>query len=187
MNGREWCRDACPKIGGRGRCKNPHIDMGHEEKSNGTLRARLNGRGFEQVPGIHYDPKSISAPVVCMMTIRIVFILMLMAWWKGHVLDVRGAFLKGDFGDDETLYLHVPQGMKEWYSEDVYLLLNKTLYGLKQAAYRFWLFLLTIVRRLKSHVPKPTLAYTSNGQRRVHYYFGSHGSTTAFSQGPRLT
>jgi hypothetical protein len=64
--------------------------------------------------GIHYDPKTIAAPVVSMMTIRIVFTIMLMVEWTGHVLDVRGAFLKGDFGDDETLYLHVPQGMKKW-------------------------------------------------------------------------
>jgi hypothetical protein len=120
-----------------------------KKKSNGTLRARLNGRGFEQVPGIHYDPKSIAAPVVSMMTIRIVFVLMIMAGWTGHVLDVRGAFLKGNFGDNETLYLHVPQGMEKWYTGDVVLLLHKTLYGLKQAAYRFWLFLLTIVRCLR--------------------------------------
>jgi hypothetical protein len=85
------------------------------------------------------------APVICMMTIRIVFILMLMAGWKGHVLDVRGAFLKGGFGDGETLYLHVPQGMEKWYDSNVLLLLKKTLHRLKQAAYRFGLFLLTIV------------------------------------------
>jgi hypothetical protein len=74
-----------------------------KKKATGTFRARLNGRGFEQVPGIHYDPKSTAAPVVCMMTIRIVFILMLMAEWPGHVLDVRGAFLKGNFADDEPM------------------------------------------------------------------------------------
>jgi hypothetical protein len=108
-----------------------------KKKSNGTYRARLNGRGFEQVPGVHFDPKSIAAPVVSMMTIRIVFVIMLMAGWTGHVLDVRGAFLKGDFADGETLYMHVRQGMEQWYGKDVYLLLHKTLYGLKQAAYRF--------------------------------------------------
>jgi hypothetical protein len=74
-----------------------------KKTSNGTLRARLNGRGFEPVPDSHYDPKSMAAPVVCMMTIRIVFILMLIAGWKGHVLDVRGAVLKGDLSDGETL------------------------------------------------------------------------------------
>jgi hypothetical protein len=26
-----------------------------KKKSNSTFRARLNGRGFEQVPGIHYE------------------------------------------------------------------------------------------------------------------------------------
>ena len=67
-----------------------------KKKSNGTFRARLNARGFEQVPGIHFDPKSVAAPVVSLMTIRIVFVLMIMAGWTGHVLDVRGAFLKGD-------------------------------------------------------------------------------------------
>jgi hypothetical protein len=36
--------------------------------------------------------------------------------------------------------------MEHHYATDIYLKLNKTLYGLKQAAYRFWLYLLTIVR-----------------------------------------
>jgi hypothetical protein len=65
------------------------------------------------------------------------------------VLDVRGEFLKGDFSNGETLSLHIPQGMEKWYGSDMIFLLQKTLYGLKQAAYQFWLFLLTIVRRLK--------------------------------------
>jgi hypothetical protein len=89
---------------------------------------------------LHFDPKSIAAPVVSMMTIRIVLVLMILAGWSGHVIDVRGAFLKGEFGDDENLYLHVPQGIEHHYATDIYLKLNKTLYGLKQAAYRFWLF-----------------------------------------------
>jgi hypothetical protein len=63
-----------------------------KKKANETYRARLNGRGFEQVPGINFDPKSIAAPVVSLMTIRIVYIFMLMAKWSGYILDVRGAF-----------------------------------------------------------------------------------------------
>jgi hypothetical protein len=119
-----------------------------KKKASGTFRARLNCRGFEQVPGIHYDPKSIAAPVVTLMTIRIVFVIMIMAGWTGHVLDVRGAFLKGDFADGENLYLNVPQGMEQHYSNNVYLHLCKTLYGMKQSAFRFWMFLLEIVKRL---------------------------------------
>jgi hypothetical protein len=48
---------------------------------------------------------------------------MLMAEWHGQVLDVRGAFLKGDFGNGELLYLQVPKGMERWYGEDAFLLL----------------------------------------------------------------
>jgi Reverse transcriptase (RNA-dependent DNA polymerase) len=83
-----------------------------KKKSNGTFRARLNAHGFEQVPGFHFDPKSVAAPVVSLITIRIVFVVMIMAGWTGLILDVRGAFQKGDFADDETLIMYVPQGME---------------------------------------------------------------------------
>eukprot|EP00957_Ditylum_brightwellii_P127504 9723610-Ditylum_brightwellii.AAC.1 len=32
-------------------------------KSHGTKRASINGRGYEQVGGVHYDGMSIHAPV----------------------------------------------------------------------------------------------------------------------------
>eukprot|EP00957_Ditylum_brightwellii_P159705 12155788-Ditylum_brightwellii.AAC.1 len=31
-------------------------------KSNGTNRARINGRVYEQIDGVHYDSTSIHAP-----------------------------------------------------------------------------------------------------------------------------
>ncbi len=40
-----------------------------KKKANGTYRARLNARGYEQVPGKHYDPNSIAAPVTSDVTI----------------------------------------------------------------------------------------------------------------------
>jgi hypothetical protein len=153
-----------------------------KKKANGTFRARLNGRGFEQVPGIHYDPKSIAAPVVCMMTIRIVFILMLMAEWSGHVLDVRGAILKGNFADDETMYIHVPQGMEQWYGDDVVLRLRKTLYGLKQSAYRLWIYLLKVIETLKCNSPKRIHVCIINGLQLEHCFCGFPGSTIVSSQ-----
>ena len=130
----------------------PKVDVPHgakiltstwamKKKSNGKYRARLNCRGFEQVPGVHYDESSIASPVVSAITIRIALILMLTARWSGEILDVRGAFLKGTFGNGEILYLHVPQGMEHHYPPNVVLHLEKTVYGLKQAAYRFWIFL----------------------------------------------
>jgi hypothetical protein len=116
-----------------------------KKKSNGKYRARLNCRGYEQVPGIHYDESSIASPVVSFITIRVTLVLMLMARWSGEILDVRGAFLKGTFANGEKLYMHVPQGMKRHYKPNTVLHLKKTIYGLKQAAYRFWIFLLSIV------------------------------------------
>ena len=50
-----------------------------KKKSNGTLRGRFTARGFKQREGEHYDSSSISAPVTCAATIRIVIVLMLMA------------------------------------------------------------------------------------------------------------
>ena len=68
-----------------------------KKKANGTFRARLNARGFMQVDGVHYDSANISAPVTNDVTIRIVLVIMLMASWVGELLDIKGAFLHGDF------------------------------------------------------------------------------------------
>jgi hypothetical protein len=46
-----------------------------KEKANGTYRARLNARGFDQVGGKHYDKTQISSPVVNEITVRMVLTL----------------------------------------------------------------------------------------------------------------
>jgi hypothetical protein len=48
---------------------------------------KIVDQGFKQVLGIPFDPKPIAAPVVIMITIRIV-IMMVMSGWIRHVLDV---------------------------------------------------------------------------------------------------
>jgi hypothetical protein len=103
----------------------------------------VNARGFEQVPGVHYDPKTIAAPVTNDITIRVILTVMLMALWIGELLDVKGAFLHGVFEPTEKpIYMKVPMGFEEFYPPGWYLLLLKTIYGLKQAAYAFWKALL---------------------------------------------
>ena len=64
-----------------------------KKKSNGTYRARLNMRGFEQREGEHYDGASIASPVTNDVTIRCALTLMIAASWAAHVVDVKGAFL----------------------------------------------------------------------------------------------
>jgi hypothetical protein len=109
-----------------------------KKKSNGTYRARINARGFEQVDGEHYDIDTKSSPVTSLVTTRIVMTLIVMTSWAAHLMDVHGAFLKGKFRDGEIIYMKVPQGFKKFYPKNVALLLLRTIYGLVQAALAFW-------------------------------------------------
>jgi hypothetical protein len=68
-----------------------------KNKANGTFRARLNMRGYEQVENVHYDPAWTSAPVAGATTIRCILVLMLMCGAYAHIVDVMGAFLLGPF------------------------------------------------------------------------------------------
>ena len=109
-----------------------------KKKASGAHRARVTARGFEQIDGEHYDENDKAAPVVCEATIRIMFILILMAGWWAEVIDVVGAFLLGEFDPKHKMYLWVPQGFERFYPDDVVLRLKRTLYGTKQAAMAFW-------------------------------------------------
>ena len=84
--------------------------------------------------------------MVAEATIRVVLILMIMGNFVGHLVDVNGAFLHGKFDDGEKVYMKVPQGFEKHFPEDVVLWLQKTQYGIKQAAYAFWLVLLAVMR-----------------------------------------
>ena len=139
-----------------------------KKKAMGQLCARLTAQGFMQVPGVHYDPKSIAAPVTNEMTIRIILTLMLMALWIGELLDVKGAFLHGDFGPREApILMKIPQGFEKFYPKGWLLLLLKTIYGLKQATFAFWKALLKAFKAMNFERSKadPCLyfAWTEHG------------------------
>lgn len=131
-----------------------------KKKSNGTFRARLNGRGYEQIDGEHYDKDSVSSPTVNVVSARILLVLMILMCGYAHLVDVNGAFLLGSFEPDpitaerRRVFMGIPQGMEEfipakfrpvaeWFWE-----LLRTLYGTKQAAKRFWLFLVGIMKKM---------------------------------------
>jgi len=63
---------------------------------------------------------------------------MILNHWKAHVIDVQGAFLNGRFSENEELYLKIPEGFERYYEKNNVLKLNRTIYGLKQAANAFW-------------------------------------------------
>jgi hypothetical protein len=92
-------------------------------------------------------------------TIRIVLMLMIMANMLAHVVDVKEAFLHGEFEDGEIIHMKVPQGFENHFPEGSVLLLKKCLYGLKQAAKAFWrqLFHLASAMELKQIMADPCL------------------------------
>ena len=63
-----------------------------------------------------------------------------MAGWIFDLLDVSGAFLLGLFGEEELMYIEVPQGFESKYKHlgDVVLQLKHTIFGTKQAAMAYW-------------------------------------------------
>ena len=109
-----------------------------KKKSSGVFRARINARGFEQVDGLHCKEDDEAGPVVNDATFHILLILMLMAEWSAHVLDVKGAFLDGLFEDGEAICMKVPEGFERRCPSDMALLLLRALCGLKQSACAFW-------------------------------------------------
>jgi hypothetical protein len=117
-----------------------------KQKANGVLRAHLNALGYQQLPGQHYEETGISLPVVNEASIFIIFILIIMGRMYAELNDVKGAFLCGVFSQGERLYMHVPKGFEKHYGSDVVLLLLKTIYGLKQAAFEYWKALLNALK-----------------------------------------
>ena len=109
-----------------------------KKKSSGVLRGRINARGFKQVEGRHYEGTTISSPVTNAATNRIVLMLMVMAGMIAHVVNVKGAFLHGDFEDGKKIHMKTPMGFEKHFPERSVILLKKCLYGLKQAAKAFW-------------------------------------------------
>ena len=82
-------------------------------KANGTYRARLTMRGYEQIPGVHYDLAWVSAPVTSAVTVRVVIVLLLMMNGYAHIVDVCSAFFLGLFDNEERIYASVPQGWED--------------------------------------------------------------------------
>ena len=97
-------------------------------KRGGRRRARVNGQGFFQVPGVDY--KESFSPVVHEVTIRVMIIYWLIAKLSAMLGDVETAFLYGE--SEEEIYMKAPKGLV--LQEDECLLLLKAIYGLVQAS-----------------------------------------------------
>lgn len=96
-------------------------------------KSRLVAQGFSQKFGVDYD--EVFAPVVKQSTFRMFLTKASKDNMFVHHVDVKTAFLNGEL--EENIYMKQPKGyINEDHPNHVYKL-NKSIYGLKQAA-RSW-------------------------------------------------
>jgi Reverse transcriptase (RNA-dependent DNA polymerase) len=124
-------------------------------KRDGIFRARLVACGYSQVPGV--DFKESYSPVINDIVFRVIIICQIVWNLTAKILDVEVAFLNGDL--DETIYMECPDGVK--HDNDEVLLLNKSMYGLVQAARQFFIKFSNILKNIgfKQSTAEPCLFY----------------------------
>jgi len=104
-----------------------------KHKADGRFRARLVAKGFTQIHGIDYDETF--SPVARFESLRLLLALAALEDWEIHQMDVKSAFLNGLL--DEEIYMEQPQGFINPDHPHKVCLLQKAIYGLKQAS-RTW-------------------------------------------------
>ena len=107
------------------------------EPLKSPFRARIVAKGYSQRFGEDFDETF--APVVRIDVVRL--LLAIAAQYDLHILhcDVKQAFLNGN--TDFELYMAQPEGFEIPGYEDYVYKLNRSIYGLKQAAYIWFMVL----------------------------------------------
>ena len=98
-------------------------------------KVRLVALGCLQLSGIDYNETF--APVVTIVTIRLIFAIAAALDLEIEQMDVVTAFLNGDLNED--IYMAIPEGLKNSSNANKVCKLLKSLYGLKQSP-RMWYF-----------------------------------------------
>ena len=96
-------------------------------------KSKLVAQSYTQVEGIDFD--EIFAPVVRLVSIRILLAIASHLNFKLYQMDVKSAFLNGML--QEEVYVKQPKGFVAPHRQDDVYKLKRALYGLKQAP-RVW-------------------------------------------------
>jgi len=91
-----------------------------------------------QMNGVHYKSDNISSPVTNETTIHVMPVLSVLFWWTNELIDVKGAFLCGNFQDEKPIYMKVLEWSEKFYHGNVLLLILQTIYRIKQDGRAFW-------------------------------------------------
>ena len=121
-------------------------------------------KGYAQREGIDYN--EVFSPVVKHSSIRILLALVAQNELDLDQLDVKTAFLHGDF--EEEIYMTLPTGYKATGKEELVCKLKKSLYGLKQSPRRGTSDLIASSERRSTHVATMIHVCTTTGYYQVN-------------------
>ena len=107
-------------------------------------KARLVAQGFSQIPSIDYFDTF--APVARLASIRTVLVFAVAENFETGQIDIKGAYLNGEFTADETIYMRQPPSYQQG---TMVCQLQKTLYSLKQSGHRWYQRLVEIMMEMK--------------------------------------
>jgi Reverse transcriptase (RNA-dependent DNA polymerase) len=108
-----------------------------KRKADGAIdkyKARLVARGFTQIYGIDYF--NTFSPVAKLASIRTILAIAACYDWDIDTFDFNSAYLNGELGEEEEIYMQEPPGFEE--SSGSMKRLRKSLYRLKQAGRRWY-------------------------------------------------
>ena len=114
-----------------------------EIKRNGVFRPRLVACGYSQVPGLDFTESY--APVINDVTWRMLIVAKMIWNLKAKIVDVETAFLHGEL--EEEIYMEAPEGLGLDRDMEC-VLLEKSIYGLVQAARMYFLKFMRVLRNI---------------------------------------
>lgn len=107
--------------------------------ANGNVihyKSRLVAQGFSQIPGIDYFDTY--APTAKLATTRTLLAFAAFNDWELHQIDVKSAYLNGEFSEGEVVWMKPPPGFSNAYKGVRALRIRRPIYGLKQSARRWY-------------------------------------------------
>lgn len=110
-----------------------------DDQKGVNYKLRCVIQGFKQLAGVNFDPSRVSSPVTDLTSIRVLTVIAVEHQLEIHHVDIKSAYLNSSLPKDTAIYVRPPKGVdiapgKCWR-------LNKAVYGLKQAAFEWYIHL----------------------------------------------
>ena len=99
-------------------------------------RACLVAQGFYQVPGINFFETY--APMAKMALMHALLAMSTQHDFKIHQIDIKSAYLNGEFKEGEIIYMCLPPGIHLTNDKSLVCRLLKPLYGLCQSSHHWY-------------------------------------------------